>query len=287
MYYFVYALVWLFTLLPLRVLYLCSDFLYPIVYYVVRYRKKVVRRNLTRSFPEKSEYEIRKIERKFYRYFCDLLLETLKEMHLSETEIKKRMTYGNIDGILEQYALGKSVMIMTAHYGNWEWTLGFPMFMPENKASNPIYKKLKNKSTNDLIYALRSKYGAKLIEKNELLRVMFRLKKEEELANFWMISDQSPTRANLHYWTQFLNQDTSFLTGTEQLAVKFNYPVFYADIQRIKRGYYHCEFKPIELEPKLTSEFEITEKYAQLLQQSIEKNPAYWLWSHRRWKHFR
>lgn len=287
MYYLIYSLVWLITLLPLRILYLLSDLFYPIVYYVVGYRRKIVRTNITKSFPEKSEKERLKIERQFYRFFCDLFIETIKEMHMSEGELKRRMTYGNIEGILEQYAVGKSVMIMTAHYGNWEWTLAFPLFMPENQSSNPIYKKQTSKNFDNLMFSLRSKFGAELIEKNELLRVMFRLKKEEKLGNFWMISDQTPSWTGIHYWTNFLNQDTATLTGTEQLAVKFDYPIFYADISRIKRGYYHCEFNLISLEPTKMQEFEITEKYMQLLEKRIQSNPQYWLWSHKRWKHRR
>jgi len=288
MYYLIYASVWLITLLPFWLLYLLSDFLYPIVYYVVGYRKKVVHTNIRRSFPEKSEKEILKIERKFYRFFCDLFMETMKEMHFSESEMRRRMTYGNVEGILEQYARGKSVMIMTAHYGNWEWTLGFPLFMPAEQASNPIYMKQTSQHFDKLMYSLRSKFGAELIEKKELLRVMFRLKKEEKPGNFWMISDQTPTGSGANFfWTQFLNQDTATLTGTEQLAVKFDYPVFYADITRKKRGYYHCEYIPISLEPTKNKEFEITEKYLQLLENRIQTSPQYWLWSHRRWKYQR
>ena len=288
MYYLIFALVWLITLFPLSILYLLSDLLYPIVYYVVGYRKKVVHTNIRRSFPEKSEKEILKIEHKFYRFFCDLFFETMKEIHFSEAEIKRRMSYGNVEGILEQYSLGKSVMIMTAHYGNWEWTLGFPLFMPGLQSSNPIYMKQSSRNFDKLMYTLRSKFGAELIEKKELLRVLFRLKKQEKRGNFWMISDQTPTGSGANFfWTQFLNQDTPTLTGTEQLAVKFDYPVFYADITCTKRGYYHCEFIPISLEPTKTNEFDITEKYMQLLEKRIQTSPEYWLWSHRRWKYQR
>jgi KDO2-lipid IV(A) lauroyltransferase len=287
LYYILYSLVWLLTWLPLRVLYLLSDIIYPIVYYVVGYRKSVVRTNLNNSFPTKSQKELRQIERRFYRFFCDLFVETMYEMHIGEKEIRKRMTYENIDGILEQYERNKSVMVMTAHYGNWEWTLAFSLFMPGTHSSNPIYKQLRNSRFNKLIYNLRAKYGAKLIEKKELLRVMFRLQKENQLGNFWMISDQTPNARGLHYWTNFLNQDTPAVVGTEQLARKFDYPVFYAEITRKKRGYYHCEFIPVELEPNKTTDYEITEKYMQLLQNTIETNPEYWLWSHRRWKHKR
>src|ERR1035437_3487044 len=157
-----YTFVWLITWFPLRFLYIFSDFFYPIIYYIVGYRRKVVRANLTKSFPTKTHKELLKIERKFYRFFCDLFVETMYEMHISEKEIRRRMTYENVEGILEQYANNKSVMVMTAHYGNWEWTLAFSLFLPEGKSSNPIYKKLRNKRFDELIYGLRSKYGAKI-----------------------------------------------------------------------------------------------------------------------------
>ena len=284
MFYILYAFLWLITWIPLRLFYIVSDISFPVVYYLVRYRRGVVRMNIEKSFPEKTEKERREIEIKFYRFFCDLFVEIIYEMHVSEKEIHRRMTYGNLPAILEQNALSKSVMIMTAHYGNWEWTLAFALFSPENYPSNPIYKRLRNSHFDKLTYQLRSKYGAKLIEKKDLLRVMFRLQKGKEVANFWMISDQTPNNHSIHYWTNFLNQDTPAIVGTEQLARKFDYPVFYADITRIKRGYYHCEFIPISLEPTKTKEFEITENYMRLLEKSIEAHPEFWLWSHRRWK---
>jgi len=287
MYYFLYKTVWIFTLLPLGVLYLLSDIFYPIVYYIVGYRKQVVRTNLSKSFPNKTVKERKLIERKFYRFFCDLFVETIKEMNISEAEIKRRMTYGNTQVILDEYEKGKSVMIMTSHYGNWEWTLAFPLFMPGTNSSNPIYKKQNNKKVDYFINSLRSKFGAELIEKRALLRVMLRFKQEDKLGNFWMISDQSTGGQPVNYYSNFLNQDTATLTGTEQLAKRFDYPVFYADITLIKRGYYHCEFIPLSLEPTKTAEFEITEKYMQILQKRIEDNPEYWLWTHRRWKYGR
>lgn len=287
LYYLLYFFIWLITWLPLRVLYVLSNLSYPIVYYVVGYRKKVVRENLSNSFPTKSTKELLELERKFYRFFCDLFVETLYEMHMGKKEMGRRMTYSNVNEILAQYANNKSVMIMTAHYGNWEWTLGFPLAMPGNHASNPIYKKQKNVRVNRLIYNLRSKFGAHLLEKKELLRAMFRLQRDGELGNFWMISDQTPNAYSIHYWTNFLNQETAVVVGTEQLSRKFNYPVFYAEISCVKRGFYHCKFIPVSLEPTNTAEFEISEKYMQMLQKTIEAEPQYWLWSHRRWKYKR
>jgi len=287
MFYILYAFIWIVTWIPLRLLYLISDLFFPVLYHLVRYRRNVVRTNLEKSFPDKSEKELLTIERRFYRFFCDLFVETMYEMHVSKKEIHRRMTFGNLEAILEQNARNKSVMIMTAHYGNWEWTLAFSLFSPEEYPSNPIYKKLRNERFDKLIHKLRARYGAKLIEKNDLLRTMFRLQKDKQVGNFWMISDQTPNARNIHYWTPFLHQDTPTLTGTEQLARKFDYPVFYADINRVKRGYYHCEFIPIAMEPTKTAEFEITDRYMTLLQQSIEAHPEFWLWSHKRWKYQR
>jgi KDO2-lipid IV(A) lauroyltransferase len=287
MFYILYAFIWIITWLPLRVLYLISDIFFPVVYYIVGYRKNVVRLNLTKSFPDKTVKERRTIERRYYHFLCDLIVETIHEMHISKKDIERRMTFGNLQDIVDQNALNKSVMIMTAHYGNWEWLLAFSLCLPEKQPSNPIYKRLRNKQFDKLFHQLRSRYGAKLIEKKDLLRVMFKLQKEKQIANFWMISDQTPNGKNLHYWTTFLNQDTATVTGTEQLARKFDYPVFYAEINRVKRGYYHCEFIPITLEPTKTAEFEISEQYMRLLEKSIEAHPEFWLWSHRRWKYQR
>jgi len=287
MFYILYAFIWIITWLPLRVLYIISDIFFPVVYYIVGYRKNVVRLNLTKSFPDKTVKERRTIERRYYHFLCDLIVETIHEMHISEKDIERRMTFGNLQDIVDQNALNKSVMIMTAHYGNWEWLLAFSLYLPKKQPSNPIYKRLRNEQFDKLFHQLRSRYGAKLIEKKDLLRVMFKLQKEKQIANFWMISDQTPNGKNLHYWTTFLNQDTATVTGTEQLARKFDYPVFYAEINRVKRGYYHCEFIPITLEPTKTAEFEISEQYMRLLEKSIEAHPEFWLWSHRRWKYQR
>lgn len=284
-YRFIYCLAWLITLLPLRVLYMFSDLMYVLMYYMVGYRKKVVRENMKNAFPEKSEKELSRIERGFYHYFCDLIIETLYEMNMSRAEVDKRITFSNIEGLCEQYELGKSVMVMTAHYGNWEWIINFPSFIPKDYYMNVIYRELSNKKVDKLVHELRTKYGAGLIEKKDLLRTMYRMNKAGQVGNFWMISDQTPNIHSIHYWTRFLNQQTAVVTGTETLARKFDYPVFYAEIIRVKRGYYHCTFQPVELAPKSAGEFEISEKYMRLVEGTIERQPEFWLWTHRRWKH--
>ena len=282
-----YAFIWLITWLPLRVLYLFSDLFFLIIYYIAGYRKKVVRTNLVNSFPKKTKKEILRIERRFYRYFCDLFVETLYEMHMSQKEILRRIDLGNVDPILEQYKNGKSVMLMTAHYGNWEWASALSLILPNENPLHSIYKQLTSSKFDSLMFELRSKFTGKNIEKKDLLRIIVRMKNEGKVAMFGMISDQTPTGNSIHYWTHFLNQDTPVLLGTEQLAKKFDYPVFYLHINRIKRGYYKCDYHLISLEPKQTNEFEITETYMRILEKEIESAPQYWLWTHRRWKYQR
>lgn len=284
MYYLFFAFVWLFTWLPLRVLYLFSDFSYLIVYYVIGYRKSVVRTNLFNSFPNKTERELRIIERRFYHFFCDLFVETLYKMHCSHDEIRKRMKILNVDTILEQYDKGKSAMLMTAHYGNWEWMTSLSLHLPDDKPMYSIYKQLRNHKFDTFIFNLRMRFKSQNVEKYDLVRKLVQLKREGKMGMFGMISDQTPNATSVHYWTKFLNQDTPAITGTEVLARKFDYPVYFADITRIKRGYYSCKFIPISLEPRLTAENEITDIYMQLLEKRIQKAPEFWLWTHKRWK---
>jgi len=287
MFKFYYALLYLVTLLPLRVLYVLSDILFPIVYHVVRYRRKVARQNLTLSFPDKSKAEILKIERKFYRYFCDLFIEAMYQINMSEEEIKKRVKIVNADIINDFYLQNKSVMLMTAHYCNWEWLSSLTMSFIHKKSLHNIYKRLKDKSFDQFMIDLRSKYGAGTIEMQDLFKTMLHKRNINELATYGMISDQRPSAQSTRLWMTFLNQDTAVFVGTEQLSKKFNYPVVFLDIRRIKRGYYSAEVKILESDPKNTPVNEITEKYMRMLEDKIKAEPEYWLWTHNRWKHKR
>ena len=285
MYTVFYIFIWLLAWLPLRVLYVFSDFFYLIIYYIVGYRKKIARKNIEKSFPEKSKKELRRIERRFFRYFCDLFIETFYEMHMSEKEVLQRMDLGDIDLIMEQYAKGRSIMLMSAHYGNWEWASAFALKLPEDMQIYNVYKRLNNKKFDNFMLEIRSKFKGQSVEIHNLLRTMVNLRKEGRVSVFGMISDQSPWVGNINHWNTFLNQDTPVITGTEQLAKKFDYPVFYIHIHRVKRGYYKFEYIPVSLEPTLTSEFEISNKYMEILEQKIKAIPEYWLWTHNRWKH--
>lgn len=279
-----YAFVYLLTLLPLKVLYLISDILFPIVYHVVRYRRKVVRQNLINSFPEKSKSEIIKIERKFYRYFCDLFIEVLYQVHMSEKEVLKRVKIINADIINNYYAQNVSVMLMTAHYCNWEWLSSLTMALTYKNSQYNIYKRLKNEKFDAFMLYLRGKYGAGTIEMQDLFRSMLSKRSANELATYGMISDQTPNSQGSRFWMTFLNQNTTVFVGTEQLAKKFNYPVLFLDIRRVKRGYYTAEVKILETDPQNSKPNEITEKYMRMLEDKIKTQPEYWLWTHKRWK---
>lgn len=273
--------------LPLWFLYFLSDLLFYLVYYVVRYRRKVVRKNLMGSFPDKNTAEILQIERKFYHYFCDLIVETIYITGISEKEYLQRIKYKNIDLITNFYAQQKSVMMMTAHYCNWEWLSSMSLVLPPEGPMEGIYKELSNIKFDKFMFDLREKFGGRNIENKILFKTMLKNRQNAIYSIYCMISDQRPAPRSSRHWLPFLNQDTSVLIGTEQLARKFEYPVVFLDMRRPKRGYYTCEFIMISEHPQLESENEITRKYMELLENKIIEKPEFWLWTHNRWKHKR
>jgi len=271
--------------LPMGVLYSISDVLYLLAYRVIGYRRKVVRTNLLRSFPEKSIKEIRAIESNFYHFFCDIAMETVKQGSISKEEIYKRMTFSNYDVMLSYLKQGRSVMLMMGHYCNWEWGLSGDSYMPDGAAIYPVYQKLNNKVFDDFMLHNRNNLGARCIEKDELVRTMVRMRDKGICGMFCMISDQSPMQKFIRYRMNFLNQDTPVFLGTEQLARKYDYPVFYFDVERTRRGYYHAKIVTVSLEPAKSADYEITTRFMQLLEESIRRRPELWLWTHNRWKH--
>ncbi len=287
MYKLVYWVVKAISLLPFCCLYLLSDFLYYIVYYVVKYRRKVVRENLTLSFPKKTEKEIIKIEKQFYRHFSDLLMETVKLLSMSEKQINQRMKYINSEKLIRHYQENRSVIVLTSHYCNWEWHSTFSRMLPKDKPLHLIYKKLSSKTTNKLMLKIRGKNGGKNVEMRQIVRHLITMSKEGKVGMFGMISDQSPARRNNHLTTQFLSQKTMVITGSEQLSKKFNIPVYYIKTKKVKRGFYVSEPIELSLNPQEVEDFQISEKYIKLFEKDILEAPEYWLWTHNRWKHTR
>ena len=206
---------------------------------------------------------------------------------MSESDIKNRMQFVNFESAIRHYEEGRCVMLLSSHFGSWEWNSSLSLHLPKDKTIHPIYKKQSGNVSDRIINKIRRNFGAEVIEMKNLLRVMITMRKEGKLGMYGMISDQSPSRQSMHYYTQFLNQHTAVITGTEQLARKFNYPVYYARYHKLKRGYYTCEVIPLSLQPKETSEFEISEKYMRMLEEDILRDPSLWLWTHKRWKYTR
>lgn len=282
-YYLLLPLLYGISLLPFPVLYLISDFLYLMVYKIFGYRKKVVLQNLKNSFPEKSDAELKKIMDRFYQFFCDMVLETLKTLTIKEKALRKRISFDDVSVFEKYYNEKQSVIIVMGHLGNWE--LGGARFsiVPLHRLY-VIYHPLKNKYFNNLIVHMRTRLGNRLYAMNETLRGMVRDRGEITATAF--IADQTPQPQGA-YWTNFLNQDTPVFTGTEKLAQKFNYPVIYLSITQPKRGYYKMEAELLVADPKNTAENEISELHTRRLEKDIKENPAIWLWTHRRWKHKR
>lgn len=286
-YYSLHTWMFLHALLPFRVLYVLSDLLYLIVYKLVGYRLKVVRTNLRNSFPDKSEAELKDIEKRFYHHFCDYFVETVKLLHISDKEAEKRIVFKNTEIVKELMKDGNSGLMYLGHYGNWEWVPSLTRHFQDGEKLGQIYKRLKNKAVDDIFLKIRSRFGSFGIEKNDTLREIVRLKRANERTLIGFMADQIPSARNIHYWTEFLNQDTAVFTGVERIAKQSGFSVTYLDITKIKRGYYSCEVKLISAQPKEEEEFAITERYIREMEKTILREPAYWLWTHKRWKYKR
>lgn len=281
-YWLVYSGMWLFSALPFRVLYVLSDFNYLLMYYVGRYRRKVVRENLEKSFPEKTEAERLQIERKFYRYLSDYMLEDLKLLHMSAEDLCQRMIYKNTEQYLELTEKYGGIIVMIPHYANYEWLIGMGSVMKPGDVPVQVYKPLKDKYLNELFKQIRSRFGGYNIPKHSTAREIIKLKREGKNMVVGLITDQWPSGDR--YWTTFLGQETAFLNGAERIAKMMNFPVFYCELTKTRRGYCEAEFKLMTEAPKETVEGEITDMFAYELEQTIRREPAYWLWSHKRWK---
>lgn len=260
--------------------------LYFILRYVVRYRLKVVRENIARSFPEKTDEEQMKIVNNFYRHFVRQNIESLWFLFISEKEIKRRFVFENIELVNKIADKGQNITLVFGHYGTWDWIASIPLW--SNKLIfGTLYKQIKNKAIDGLFLRIRSKFGALCIEKKQVLRTLIALKKEKKQNLIAYIADQSTTIKNVHYWVDFLNQDTAVQSGWATIARKFDTAVLYLSITPIKKGYYIAHFETITENPKEMSEEELVKAYFKKLERDIKTHPEFWLWSHRRWKHKR
>jgi KDO2-lipid IV(A) lauroyltransferase len=282
-YYIFYGINWIITLLPLPVLYIFSDFLYFLLYYFPSYRKKVVATNLKNSFPEKTEEELKFIEKKFYKHLADLFIETLKLSHMSKSQLMRRFTVSNI-GIIDKLLEDKrDTVAVFGHYNNWEWFTSLPLYTKYNAVS--IYKPLQNKFFDRFLNDLRSKNGMVLTPMSNIIREIINNKKNNINTISAFVSDQTPVKTEIKYWTTFLNQDTPVYMGTEKVASKYDMAIVFFHIQKIKRGYYNLNIELLFDHTAGLPDHLITETHVRRLEEIIVEKPEYWIWSHRRWKH--
>ncbi|MFT4062405.1 MAG: lysophospholipid acyltransferase family protein [Edaphocola sp.] len=274
--------IYLLSLLPFRAMYALSDAVFVLLYRLGGYRKKVVSENLRNAFPEKPEAERQAIATKFYRHLCDNLLESLKLLTISPKQLLRHCSFtpASIALFSRLAAEGKSAVLITSHYGNWEWAGSvFPLQMRQPLYS--LYYPLENKYFDACIKKMRGRTGARLVAVNDTLRTMIANKNEASVTVF--LGDQTPSNANA-YWTQFLNQDTPIFWGPEKIARKLNQVVVYGIIRKKKRGFYEVETTLLEPEPRKLPEGQLSEMHTRKLEQDIKAQPEFWLWSHRRWK---
>ena len=282
-YIILYPLIWIISKSSFRLIYLFSDFLYLILYHVISYRKKLVRKNLALALPEKTFLERKIIEKKYYKHLSDLFLESFKSLNISEVDIKKRYRFKNIELLDELYKKKKNIILMGGHYASWEWF--FIIDRLTDYRINAIYKKLSNKYFDSLIKKIRSKYNGNLISTKNTFKEILKNTKLKGLNIYGFASDQSPKKNKATYWNNFLNNFVPFHTGAEIIAKKYDMAVVYMNVEKVKRGYYLASFELITDKPKKYKDFKITEDFIKLLENQIFKAPEYYTWTHNRFKH--
>ncbi len=284
-YYALLSLVKMLSYIPFKALYALSDILFYPFYFIIRYRRKLVRKNLTESFPDKSTDGIIQIEKKFYHFFVDMTLESCKLVSMSPEEIKRRMKFTNTEFVNEMLTNGKSISIFLGHYGNWEWLSTIDLWLCKDAVAALIYHKLRNKPMDEIMRRLRERTGSICVEMYKTVRFMANAATDDKPYLIGFIADQSPKKREVKYFTRFLNHNIPVLTGTEKATKHYDYQALFANMKRVKRGYYECEFTPLHDTPKSLPDFELTNLYFQRLELEIRQHPEFYLWSHNRFKY--
>ena len=280
LYRIIHSLFYVISLLPLRVLYVISDIVFPFVYF---YRRKLVRQQLTECFPEKSLQEIKHIEHAFYHQFCDTFVETIKQFSMSREEMMRRMVFVDSDLACATFNNEQKILLlMLGHFANWEWVASLQYWTPGVHCSQ-VYHPLSDDVFDQLLIDLREQYGGECIPMRKTVRRLMQLNAEDKPVICGMIADQQPRWDAIHHFCQFLGHDSAVFIGTEQIAKKLNGLVYYCSVTRVKRGYYQSRLIPITLNPEEMADYQITDKYMELLEADIRKHPEMWLWTHKRW----
>lgn len=272
--------------LPLGVLYVGADFIFFLVYYVVRYRRRVVDDNLAACFPDKSPEERAAVRRRFYRNFADYIVETVKLFHISDAEMSRRMVFENVEAIDAITAQGRSVAVYFAHCGNWEWAPSVTLHASHEPdvVFCQVYRPLRDKTFDAIMLAVRSRFGSLSLPKATVLRSLIGLARDGKTTVTGFMSDQKPSHGDPTVPLMFLNRPTAFISGTETLASKLKMGAVYWDTYKTGRGHYRIVCRLLADDASSLPKGELTRRYAAALQQTIKRNPAIWLWTHKRWK---
>ncbi|MHC5309611.1 lysophospholipid acyltransferase family protein [Myroides sp. LJL116] len=281
-----YPLLWLISILPFPLFYFVSDCLYILIYYVIGYRKKTVRKNIQMTMPELSLERVKQIEKKFFRHLCDIFLETIKPMSISKKQMSKRYTFTNLEEIHQVERQGKSVTLFCAHYANWEWLTILDCYI--NLQGFAVYKQINNPYFDRFIARIRTRFGSKVVEMRETIRVIRKNEVEGNKGLYAFISDQSPMIGKSNCWQEFMGIEVPIFTGGEALCKKFGMVPYYLEVNQIKRGYYQCTFIPLTKEAEDVSSipnYELSRRFFQEVEKQIRNRPELYFWTHKRWKH--
>lgn len=280
------------ALLPFGVLFVLSDVIYFLLYYIIRYRVKVVAQHINESFPERTDKERKRIVKGFYHHLTDYVMETVKLIHISDAQMRKHMTFEGAELIDSSLKQNRSVVAYAAHYGNWEYLTSISLWLEsaggEGITISQIYRPLSNKWFDALMLRLRVRFNTVCFAKKSAFRHLFKIKREGGAFLTGFISDQRPSGVDTKHVVRFLNHDTAFITGSETIARKLDADVVYLDVEKVARGKYKTTIRPIYIEGATTENKDsiaITDVYASMLEETINRNPSLWLWSHKRWKH--
>lgn len=278
-----YPLVWLISILPFRLLYIFSDGIYFFVYRIIGYRKSVVRRNIALALPHLSEEERIQIEKKFYSHMCDMFLEMIKTMNITQKEIDERFKFTNLSTYQNLEKQGKSIALMCAHYASYEWVLSMNKHI--SFKGYGIYKQIANKYFDKLVRNIRSRFKAYLITTKQTKSTIENNTKEGVLGVYGFASDQTPRWSKLLYWHHFMGIETPIHTGAESLAKKYDMNVIFLRTKKIKRGYYEASFEIMTEDVHTIPNYKLSEDFMARVEQQIYEQPEFYLWTHKRWKH--
>ena len=278
-----YPVIWVISMLPFRLLYLFSDFIYFIVYRIIKYRKKTVRENLALALPHLSDAERLVVEKKFYHHMCDMFLEMIKTMNISKEEICSRFVFKNIEVYKELEKQGKSIAVICSHYASYEWIISMNYY--SDFLAYGIYKQLKNPYFDKLVHKIRSRFNAKLITTKQTIPTIIENSKNNVLSLYGFASDQSPRANSAFHWTKFMGIEVPVHTGAEMLSKRYDMNLVYLNTKKVKRGHYEATLEILSDNPQNVPNYDLTDQYLKLLEKQIYEEPEYYLWTHKRWKY--